>query len=281
MDKALSLHNVELLAGVELFQGLDRISLSQLASHVQLVRYDDGEAVFDRGDQGDALYVVSHGLFQVLLASEDGRSEVVLNNLSPGEYFGEQSILTSEPRSATVRAKGPAEALRLPQSEFLELVQRRPTIATAIIGTLSRRVTRQDQAVARGDQLFNQVIERALDQLEPNRRTRSLQASILDDFSAPTLQLLFENDAEAIAQDLASLDGTAGRPKELVLGTLRRQFELESGAEHTGVRPTIGVGVGGRSAMGRGALGSCSIQPTTGLCGGPQPGVARRPSIDA
>lgn len=231
MDKTLSLHNIELLAGVDLFQGLDRVSLSQLAFHVELVPYEDGEAVFHRGDKGDALYVVSQGLFQVLLPPENGRSEVLLNNLSPGDYFGEQSILTSEPRSAAVRAKGPAEALRLPQSEFLELIRRRPAIATAVIGTLVRRVTKLDQTVARGDQLIAQVVERNLEQLEPERRARLLQASILDDTSVPTLQVLFEKDAEAIAQDLASLDAADGRPRGLVLGALRRQFELESGSE--------------------------------------------------
>ena len=91
------------------------------------VSFPYGAVVFAEGDAGDALYVITSGRARVLKAGEDG--EVSLNALGPGDSFGETALLTGEPRTATVRASSPLEALRLDAGVFRALVARHPRIA--------------------------------------------------------------------------------------------------------------------------------------------------------
>jgi DASS family divalent anion:Na+ symporter len=68
----------------------------------------------------------------------------------PGEPLGEMSLFTDAPRSATVRADGEAEVLRLDRGRFLELVRRDPSVALAVATTLSRRLQTADTRRAAG-----------------------------------------------------------------------------------------------------------------------------------
>jgi CRP-like cAMP-binding protein len=58
----LGLEYADLLASVDLFAGLDRVTLAKLAAHLEPVLVDPGAAVFRQGDPGDAFYLVVRGL---------------------------------------------------------------------------------------------------------------------------------------------------------------------------------------------------------------------------
>ena len=86
-----------------------------------------GEVLIREGQQSDGLYVVLHGAVRVAKKAADG-SEVELARLKEGELFGEMSLLTSEPASATVSAAGPCILLKLPGEQFQELILTHPQI---------------------------------------------------------------------------------------------------------------------------------------------------------
>jgi CRP/FNR family transcriptional regulator len=137
-----------LLTRVELFAGLDRLDLAKLAAYLEPVEVDDGGEVFHQGEPGDSLYVVAHGRFGVFIAAPEGTGEMRVATLAAGDLFGEMSVFTSEPRSASVRADGGGEALRLERGRFLDLLRREPTISLAIAATLSRRLRASNLAHA-------------------------------------------------------------------------------------------------------------------------------------
>lgn len=75
--------------------------LSKIANNLEQRSFNDGESIIAQGDVGEAFYIVFNGECAVFVA---GKADAVAT-LSKGQYFGERALLTSEPRTATVRAK--------------------------------------------------------------------------------------------------------------------------------------------------------------------------------
>ncbi len=88
------------LAAVELLKPLSDADRADLAavSHERL--YGAGQTIVRQGDEGRSMFVVATG--RVRVTTGEGRTEVA--TISAGGYFGEMSLLTGEPRTATVSA---------------------------------------------------------------------------------------------------------------------------------------------------------------------------------
>lgn len=140
MAHSPTLEDAELLASVEIFAGLDRVALAKLAAHLEPLAVADGDLIVRQGDPADAFYLVARGRLGVYVAIDEQAEARRIGTLGRGAPFGEMGLLTGEPRSATVRADGDANVLRLARSAFLDLVRREPQVALAIAATLSRRL---------------------------------------------------------------------------------------------------------------------------------------------
>jgi ATP-binding cassette subfamily B protein len=93
------------------------------------VKFGFGEVIVAEGDEADALFVIESGTARVIKAGDHGE-EVPLNVLHPDEVFGERALLEPERRrTATVRASGPVQALRLDRAVFEALVRSEPQVA--------------------------------------------------------------------------------------------------------------------------------------------------------
>ena len=93
--------NVDFLATVPLFNGLDRIELERFAEVTREKSYPKGSVILFEDDPGDSLFVVRDGRVKVVLIGEDGR-EVILGVLGVGEYFGDRSFLDQVPVRFTI-----------------------------------------------------------------------------------------------------------------------------------------------------------------------------------
>lgn len=229
MSEALSLKHAELLARVDLFAGLDRVALAQLAGSVDPLRIEADSAVCTQGEPADALYVVSQGAFGVFVSSPDGR-ETRLGTLQAGDYFGEMGLLTDEPRSATVRADGDGEVLRLERARFLDLFPRQPAVPRTIISTLSQRLRGADAARLESEQFIASNLELALGRLDQQRRMRVLEASVLDTPTGECLNAVFGESGPQVARDLANVAGERGDFRGPLGLALRQRLEREVGA---------------------------------------------------
>jgi CRP/FNR family transcriptional regulator, cyclic AMP receptor protein len=101
-------------------------------------RFADGEIIVREGETGREMYVIHRGAVEVT-KSLGGRT-VVLATLQRGSFFGEMSLLESEPRSATVRAKGDTELLVIEPGALLLKIRRDPTFAFEMMQHMSRRI---------------------------------------------------------------------------------------------------------------------------------------------
>ena len=138
--------NVDFLATVPLFNGLDRVELERFAEVSREKSYPKGSVILFEDDPGDSLFVVREGRVKVVLIGEDGR-EVILGVLGVGEYFGELSLIDDRPRSAHVIAMEDSNLLVLRREDFRKRVESSPSVAWSLLTELSRRLRRADDKI--------------------------------------------------------------------------------------------------------------------------------------
>ncbi|MDQ3491957.1 MAG: cyclic nucleotide-binding domain-containing protein, partial [Chloroflexota bacterium] len=199
-----------LLEKVELFSGLSRIVLARIAASLDPVDFADHEAACAQGDPGDSMYIVSSGALGVFL-SPDGETETRVATMGPGACFGEMALLTGEPRSATVRALGGAEAYRLERQRFIDVLRREPGIGLAISATLSRRLRDANQTMTQDKRAISQAVALQLEALDAGQRSLVLRANVLEKIRLPALRALFDSQAETVADCLTLLWRLHGR----------------------------------------------------------------------
>jgi small-conductance mechanosensitive channel/CRP-like cAMP-binding protein len=96
------LERMAALARVDLFEPLEASDREILARGLQKVTFAGGEHIIRQGDPGDSLYLINKGQVAVRLAVEGVEREVA--TLNPGQFFGEMSLMTGEPRKASCAA---------------------------------------------------------------------------------------------------------------------------------------------------------------------------------
>jgi CRP-like cAMP-binding protein len=116
-----------------LFAGLDRQHLQDVLSVGQRVSYQPGQAIVERGDPGDAMYIVVGGAAEVDVGGRYHR-------LERGDFFGEMAVLAGKPREATVKAVEPMEVLRIPADDFQAFLATNPQIAVGMLKSLVERL---------------------------------------------------------------------------------------------------------------------------------------------
>ena len=133
----------ELFSQVDIFQGLGQEIVGLLAAAAQRRLFDGGEILVNEGDDGDSLFVIERGSVRVTKADreQDGKS-VDLAVLEEGAFFGEMSLLTGEPRSATVLAGEHCGVLMLGKKALASTLEADPHIAEELSRALAFR--RQD-----------------------------------------------------------------------------------------------------------------------------------------
>ena len=101
--------------------------------------FQAGERVFEKGDHGDAMYVVREGA----VALRDG-DHVVETVTAPG-LFGEMALIEPEPRALTAVAADEAVLVEIPVRHFWILVHETPYFAQLVMSVMARRLRRSGE----------------------------------------------------------------------------------------------------------------------------------------
>lgn len=125
---------VQLLKAVSIFEVIPHEILLSVAVLLNERWLAAGEPAFSKGDPGDSLYVIGEGCMRV----HDG--DRTIRELGKSEFFGELSLLDSEPRAADVTARERTLVFRLAQDSFYALMSDQPVIARAINRELCRKI---------------------------------------------------------------------------------------------------------------------------------------------
>jgi CRP-like cAMP-binding protein len=123
------------IRSIDFLKDLPDSAIQMLAEGARSELYEPGEVVVRQGDQGDELYLCLSGEVVVLHMPE--RREIA--RLSAGGMFGELSLMTGEPRTATVQAVSPCELLTIGKEGFAEILTHNPIFAESITHRLAER----------------------------------------------------------------------------------------------------------------------------------------------
>ncbi len=128
------------LRSAPLFARVSPKTLQMLVQSSRLLSVSEGCAIFLRFDPAEAAYVVSQGKVQISLASVDGR-QIVINEMVPGDCFGELGLITGEAHSADAIAGPASELVAIPRDVFLRALDLEPPLTRLLLDTTARRLS--------------------------------------------------------------------------------------------------------------------------------------------
>ncbi len=132
------------LRGVDFLDTLSDEQVGDLAATCRERPYAPGETILHQGEDGEELYIVQRGQVEVLLES-DGES-VEVARLGPGAFFGEMSLMTGQPRLATIRTVRETLVLVVSKAAFAKVLDVSPELAEKISDVLTSRREQLDSA---------------------------------------------------------------------------------------------------------------------------------------
>jgi CRP-like cAMP-binding protein len=111
-----------------------------LAEEAAEVMLGPEQALFHQGDPGSSFYIIRSGNADVLI-KRDGVPETKVATLGPGDFFGEMSALTGEPRTATIRASGNLVCVEITKDELKEAFTKDPAMMDKMSQIIAERNT--------------------------------------------------------------------------------------------------------------------------------------------
>ncbi len=136
----------DLLGRVDFVQAMTEPARRTLVERARFLEYGPGQAIVRQGESGDTLYLVARGEVAVVVEIDGGEKEVA--RLGRGALFGEMSVLTGEPRSATVRSIGDAALLGVDREAFHRILDEGPELAQRLAQVIAKRRLTLDAARA-------------------------------------------------------------------------------------------------------------------------------------
>jgi hypothetical protein len=89
--------------------------------------FQSGDVIVKEGDPGDSMFIICDGTVDVYTKDKSGK-DILLANLEEGNFFGEVSLLTTKPRTATIKAAERTELLELKKRNLPEIENHCPDI---------------------------------------------------------------------------------------------------------------------------------------------------------
>ncbi len=143
---------------IPLLEALPPADRARLQGRLAELRVPAGGVIFNRGDQGDRLFVLAEGSAEAYLPPEGGASRVLLRRLGPGDHFGELAVVDGGLRTASVAAVTEVRLLTLARQDFLDAVLASPQGARVLVEAMAQQL-RLSAALLTGRASRNTVLE--------------------------------------------------------------------------------------------------------------------------
>lgn len=148
---------------VPLFSEMDEQEVAGIRAIMDEMKFKVGQVIIREGELGNLFYVITEGSAEVTIRDAGG-ADLVLHKAGPGDFFGELSMLTSEPRSARVRAVEDLTTLVLERDEFFEFLRTHTHAAIDVMVELGGRLRENDR-------IFRSMVSRNVNEVEEERLT--------------------------------------------------------------------------------------------------------------
>ncbi len=132
------------LQATDLFRGAGAPTLERIAARMRERRYDAGQLIFARGDEGNRLFLVLSGRLRLSVVTDEGR-ELAFRQAGPGDVIGEIALFDGGARTADATALDASTLLTLDRPDALELMAADPGFSTSVVAFLCRRLRETSQ----------------------------------------------------------------------------------------------------------------------------------------
>ena len=127
-----------------LFSDFSEEELVAVMHGMRLIAFEAGDIVITEGEPGDSLFVLTTGTVKEFIRSPSGR-HVLVREMAEGAFFGEISILSGKPRTATVTAATRCELLELDKAALDRISQTHPGVRKALKEFHDQRAGSKDE----------------------------------------------------------------------------------------------------------------------------------------
>lgn len=141
---------VQVLAEAPLFSALPKRNLEALAEGARFCNYLAGNVVLRQGQQSQGMQIIVSGRVRVYGRGRDHEAgDVLLQELVPGEVFGEMGLIDGLPVSASVITLTRVRTLLLPAAHVLQSLQQSPAVSFRMMQMLAKRLRQADRLLMR------------------------------------------------------------------------------------------------------------------------------------
>jgi uncharacterized membrane protein len=151
------------LREIPLFSEMDEQEVAGIRAIMEEMKFKPGQVIIREGETGNLFYVITEGQAEIIIRDAGG-ADIVLHKAGPGDFFGELSMLTNEPRSARVRATEPLITLALERDDFFNFLRTHTHAAIDVMVELGGRLRENDR-------VLRSMVSRNVNEVEEERLT--------------------------------------------------------------------------------------------------------------
>jgi len=129
--------DADLLGSIVLFESLTGLQIEGLVKSLTTCTFQAGDTMLEQGSLGRSLYVIRAGVFEISRRQESG-DRLVYGRVGPGEYLGEISMMSGDPRPFFVEALTKGSILELPRSALEALLSQDGHLCVALEASVER-----------------------------------------------------------------------------------------------------------------------------------------------
>ncbi len=187
------------LAEVPMFAALEPVDLAKLAGVLEERWFDAGSVIFEAGGEGDGLYIMREGI------AERRVSGSAIDRILPYESFGQLSLLTDEPRSASVVSVSAVRVWMLPRVRFDSLLRGEPDLMLHLGAAIGLDLARTRRALGELQREVDTWVAGRLRELDAGQRELVEAAALFDRAPLAVLARLAGVDEDLARIQLAAL----------------------------------------------------------------------------
>lgn len=148
---------------IPLFSEMDEQEVAGIRAIMEEMKFKAGQVIIREGELGNLFYVITEGRVEITIRDAGG-ADLVLHEAGPGDFFGELSMLTNEPRSARARAIEDLTTLVLERDEFFDFLRTHTHAAIDVMVELGGRLRENDR-------IFRSMVSRNVNEIEEEQMT--------------------------------------------------------------------------------------------------------------
>lgn len=130
---------LKIIGELPFFAGLSSDDIQQISQSFHDIGYEPGETICLMGDPAERLFVVADGRVKLMQHSLSGKN-ILLDMLTPGEFFGSLSVLSNDVYPDTAEAQTQTCVLSVNSSDFHRVLEKHPKVAMKVLEITAARL---------------------------------------------------------------------------------------------------------------------------------------------